>query len=996
MFKSPIFFCVLLGCLLSPIAIFAQSTSLNGTWAFRTDPNGRGEAEGWFNADHPTAGWDSLPVPGNWDLRNEYAQYAGKGWYRRNLTVPADAKGRVLRLCFGAVYHDCTVWLNGRKLGENHSGFLPFAFDVTALINDDGTNTLVVCADNTFRRGAIWNWGGIRRPVTLEATGTVRLVRQHIAPTVDLTNRTAMVNVTVFLQNHGSQAATARGEVQVSAKNGVRKSIPFTAELPANSTQSVVVETNFSGPETHLWHPDDPFLYESVVRLSDPSGLTPGPSPREKGAVASVFPPLSLGEGPGVKLVNRFGLRKIEVDNKNYAFKLNGEAIRPMGANFVPDDRTTGNTLPLWRIKEDVDNLKELGVNMARLSHLPLPEDMLDYLDERGILVISEIPLWGYDPLADKNSVLSKDWLDRLITNQFNHPCIVAWSVGNEIGDYPGALEYVQSATAYVRQRDPSRLAVMVSHTASRNEKDPIQFSDLGLINSYGKDIGQTADAIHRQYPDKVLFYSEYGYGQLQENRDADVDAKAMVDSIRDRPYLIGGSLWTYNDYRSSYVGTKEYSQNRPWGVVDVFRQKKKAWHSFRREMAPIRALTVDGPPASTGTLTTGVVNVVPRRVLDLPAYPLNGYRLLWKVLDQTGQFVRGGFVPLPGIKPGDNPLKQAVAWGDLAGLGAVELVLLSPLAYAVYDTTLFFAKPQVPVLFGAEGVRTMMNGTRPNSGGLHVTFRPTPTATAYKIRYGRASAGTSGRALTDETLPTLNPFAEVTGLPFGDTYRVGVVAINGAGESSPTTIQTVRIEPKAVAPPTIQHVEAADRGFFVGYATAVDDYLFQVQYTNRPGDYANAPTLQSTTRGVLFVPGLTNGQPYFFRLRRLKDNNYASNWSAERTVTPDGGQRPAVPRMQGVVRQATEAVLCFEPVAKATGYVLQYRLANPSKTPDRSSGEWTSVPVSTARSGYFILSGLEKTKPYQFRLSALNANGPSEFSPLINAQRHAEGRRNR
>jgi beta-galactosidase len=133
--------------------------SLNGNWAFRTDPNNVGETQGWQKADFSTQNWDEMPVPGNWDLRNEYAHYAGKGWYRKTFVVANDLKNKTLLLNFEAVYHDCTVWLNSKKLGENHSGFLPFEFEVSSLVNFGQPNTLVVCADNTFRRGAIWNWG---------------------------------------------------------------------------------------------------------------------------------------------------------------------------------------------------------------------------------------------------------------------------------------------------------------------------------------------------------------------------------------------------------------------------------------------------------------------------------------------------------------------------------------------------------------------------------------------------------------------------------------------------------------------------------------------------------------------------------------------------------------------------------------------------------------------------------------------------------------------
>lgn len=890
--KALLITCYLLSTVLLTFA--QQTVSLNGQWAFRTDPNNVGETLGWPKTGLNTDAWDSLPVPGNWDLRNEYASYVGKGWYRKTVIVPDSLKNKTVRLCFDAVYHDSKVWLNGQLLGENYSGYLPFEFDITAKLNYGGPNTLVVCADNTFRRGAIWNWGGIRRPVTLEITNALRIIWQHITPTVDLTAHTADVRVTVYMHNHDKTAQTVQGEIMLSAPNGYRQMLPFSATVPPGQTAETIVSAKLTSKQVHLWHFDDPFLYTSTVLLTS----------------------------TGQAVSNRFGLRRIDVDNQNYTLKLNGETIRPMGFNLVPDDRTTGNTLPLWRVKEDIDKLKELGCIMTRLTHLPLPPEALDYLDERGMLIFAEVPLWGFDPLADKDQLQPKDWLERLIKRDYNHPCIIGWSVGNEIGDYPGARAYVESAIQHVRQLDPNRLAVMVSHTAARNDNDPLQFSDLGLINGYGKNIGQTADKVHRQYPNKVLFFTEYGYGQFTENLDGDLNARAMLDSLRGKPYLIGGSLWTFNDYRSSYVGTKEHSQNRAWGIVDVFRQPKRAYNSFRREMAPVRKLSV------TDVTTTGaLVSLTPRRVLDLPAYTLTGYRLVWTVLDTKGRSMKSGFRPLPVIKPGDAILRQPVLWAktdkpndsssrkptpDSTLTAAVQISLVSPLNYAVYDTTLYFQKPQSPVILSAMGGRTEQNNTSPNTGMMRVTFAPVPGATAYKLRYGIKN-------LTDETPLTINHYADVPKLAFDTTYRVAVVAVNPAGESEPANVRPVTVERDAYPPPIIQYVEPADKGFFVGYAMQEDDYLFQVQYTTTPGNYVDATMLQSSTKGVLFVPGLTNGRLYGFRLRRLKDNNYPSAWSAEQTVTPRATRPNAARSAAGQVNFSP--VMTTQPNAKSRSH---------------------------------------------------------------------------
>jgi beta-galactosidase len=898
--------------------------SLNGAWSFQIDPNNQGEQNQWFSENFSIAHWDKMKVPDNWDLHNEYSHYVGKAWYKRTFEVPKEMKGKVIRLVFEAVYNDSKVWLNGKPLGTNHFGYLPFEFEITNLLNYNGLNTITISADNTFRRGAIWNWGGIRRPVSLQASNTIRIVNQHITPIIDLQKSTAEVSVKIFLQNHENQEVSAQGEVVLSNQDGFKKILPFSLKLAPNGKTETTIKLNLTKKEVHLWHFDDPYLYHSQVIIKKENQILH-------------------------QYKSRFGLRKIELDNQNYQFKLNGESVRLMGFNLVPDDRTTGSTLPTWRIKEDIDMLKSLGCTMARLTHLPTTPEMLDYLDEKGILVYQEVPLWGYDQLAYKNSPFPTDWLQRLIFRDYNHPCIVGWSVGNEIGDVPNVNEYVKSAITLTKQLDSLRQAVMISHTAQKSNNDALQFSDLGTVNKYGIAIGQIADKMHKLFPEKILFYTEYGYGQFTESLDGELNAKGILDSLRWKPYLMGGSLWTFNDYRSAYLQTKEFSENRAWGIVDVFRQKKKAYFAFRKEYAPVREFQVSNLTQNAANLT-----ITPRKTLDLPAFTLKNYTLIWKITDEKGKVLDGKFKQITAIQPNDNDVVEQLKWKPNEQANALQVTLLSPTNYSICDTTIYFKKPKNPELLYATGTRMNQNDTSRASGSIRVVFQKSANATAYKLKYGKND-------LNNESPLTLNSFLEIKQLAFGDTYQVAVVAINNAGESEVKDIRKVQILPE-LAPPTIQYVEPADGGFFVGYATQIDDYVFKIAYTTQLGDYTNAKVLQTTNKGVLHVPNLQNGQTYYFKLRKLKHNNYETIESEEIAVTPDGGMKLQNPILQGVIRQEKEAILCFEPVKKAIGYTIEYK--------EKGKDNWQKVEVNASQINFYKVNGLEKSKAYEFRVS--------------------------
>lgn len=918
---------------------YDQALSLDGTWKFKTDPYGKGESLTWFAEGLNDEGWDSLPVPGNWDLLNEYSHYAGKAWYRREVFVSPLWKDKLVRLLFEAVSFNSKVWLNGRLLGSNDNGYLPFEFDVTSMVHYGGKNMITVMCDNTHRIGALWNWGGIRRPVKLVAGEKVYVSSQFISPSVDLAKHTAKVAVRVTCRNADIGPHHVKGEVVLYNKEHYKKTLPFSIVVESGAQADVIVTTGMNSKEVHLWNCDDPFLYYSEVYLEN-------------------------GKKQELQVSDRFGLRKIELDNTNFLFKLNGEVMRPMGFNLVPDDRTTGSVLPLWRVKQDVDLLKSLGANMARLTHLPMHRELFDYLDEKGILVFSEVPLWGLSQLTDKTNPVPREWLKRLVGDNYNHPCIIGWSVGNEIGDSPGVMEYVEDAIRRLRKLDPTRMGVMVSHTAT-NTTDPLQYSDVGFVNKYGKNIGALADAMHRLHPDKILFYSEFGYGQLGENLDSDVDARGMMDSIRFKPWLIGGALWTFNDYRSSYTGNKEFSENRAWGIVDVFRQKKKAWYSFRKEYAPVSELKVQVDESVKNKMP---VSIIPRQVLDLPAYVLSDYRLVWQGFDDHGELKDGGFIRLPVIRPGDKEVSRSILWKDMSVLSYLKIELLSPGNYSVYDTLICLKKPMAPVVTSYRGIRTLMNDIPVNSGSIRVTFNKAHPGTAYKVKYGI-------NELSQESAPTLKNYVDIPNLPFGQLYKVAVVGVNACGESDVYVIKQVKVD-TGYAPPIIYYAEPADKGFYVGYATEKDDYMFRIQYTLIQGDYENAATIQATTKGVMFVPGLLNGKQYYFRMSRIKDNNFTTPWSEEHVIIPDGGQAPSPPSLLGVLRDGSEAIVVFDPVKKAIAYTIEYR--------ETGSPAWQAISVNASDIRHFTISGLKAKRLYEFRMSCENSYTKSTLSPGV------------
>ncbi|REG78250.1 sugar-binding domain-containing protein [Algoriphagus antarcticus] len=910
---------------------------LNGTWSFKIDPYNLGMEKEWFiPATSIKGSWDELEVPGNWDLRNEYAHYAGIAWFQKSFEVPQNWDGKNIQIHFEAVSQDATVWINGKMVGKNNSGFLPFTFDITPFIQQGQANEVTLLVDNSKKIGAIWNWGGIRRSVHLSASDGIRLTGNYITPIFDYKSKSAEVHFRLKFQNHALQNSDLKGEIRIKKDGLILKKLPFDQQISGASGSEVILKTSLEGKEVFPWHFDMPNLYSSEILLN--GSETP---------IAT----------------ERFGLRKIELDNDKKQLLLNGESVRAMGFNLVPDDRITGNTLPLWRIKEDIDLIKAAGGNLARLSHLPLPKEALDYLDERGIMTFSEVPLWGLDPLADPNSDVPKDWLIRLIDSQYNHPSIIGWSVANEIGHYPTAFEYVKNIVAFAKTLDSTRLVSAVSHTAQW-ENDFSIHADIGLINKYGKNLGPATEAQHKRIPDKLLFYAEYGIEQFGEDLSSDFDAKSLVESLSGIPYLIGGSLWTFNDYRSNYVSTREFSENRSWGVVDVYRRKKKAYYSIRKENAPVSDLLVSKGPGNTAAIT-----IIPRKPLDIPSFTLRNYRLVWQVLDQEGMVSESGWENLPAIEPGSAQINRSIAWKSDGGQ-KLEVMLLNPQNDNVFGASVDFKTPKNVAPLRVFGGRITHNNVTPNSGILRIFLDQNSTS---EFHIARIKIGNEVK----EFGPTYDNFLDLTGLEFSKPYELEVFAVNSAGE---TLIhqETLEINLKAIVPPAIQHIQREKNGFYVGFATEVDDFQFRVRYSTN-GDLEKTGKIISTTNpGLIFIPSNESKEAYSFQIQRVKDNYYHSDWSPEYEVCLDPNLNPQVPLIKGVTLQNGEALIHFEPVQKAIGYQLDYREIG------KNESVWKTLNSTKALEEFLIVDGLNPKVSYEFRLSSITSHSRSEYSSPI------------
>ncbi|MBD3293099.1 MAG: hypothetical protein GF393_09255, partial [Armatimonadia bacterium] len=258
-----------------------RRVSLSGEWGFRLDPEDRGLVERWF-AD-PVAFSESIIVPGSWQAqgfggdaeamvrdfrltaRTFRATYEGTGWYGRHFRPPGAWEGARLWLNFGGVHPTAEVWLNGRRLGENHLPFVPFGFDVTESVRFGEDNWLSVRvseedADMGFLLTMYGPWGGIFRDVELTATGAFRLDCLWLYPEPE--RERLRLKVATNAAERSAEAITLRVGLTPLAEGGGGGSV--TGEWPLDSGEA---QLSLEVPSPDLWCPDSPNLYRVDAAL---------------------------------------------------------------------------------------------------------------------------------------------------------------------------------------------------------------------------------------------------------------------------------------------------------------------------------------------------------------------------------------------------------------------------------------------------------------------------------------------------------------------------------------------------------------------------------------------------------------------------------------------------------------------------------------------------------------------------------------------------------
>ncbi len=613
--RSLVFLTVLLAAVIGALPASAARVDLSGQWQFRFDFDAKGEAAGWQNSSAPD-GWMRIDVPGSFDqtLRNNLL-YEGKGWYRRQFDLPAQADlgpgrtadragtfrgvdpkaGRVF-LVFDGVAIRAKVWVNGHLAGQHLFPYTGFELDVTDLVKRDAPNTLVVLADNEILERAIpdkkwhgwWNYGGINRRVWLETRPSAYISEAVLATRTD-GGGAWEVQAKVEVRNYG-QAGEATYELRITGPRGrtvwtAAETRPLAAGL---SEQAFVARIARGEP----WSPESPRLYSLSVRLAAPAA----------------------GER-----VQRFGLRQIEV--KGEQILLNGKPVVLRGMNLHEMYPGVGMTPTREQVRRDLEDIRALGGNMVRSTHYTHDHQFFELCDEMGLLVWTEIPAWQTraDVLGDDQvwEAYGAPQLREMVEQYRRHTSVIIWSVGNEFAsDQPGAVQYVKRGCDLVRKLDPTRLVTFASSWHDRDKS--FAAVDFIAMNEYFgwyygniQDLGPMLDRVHQRWPGKPIVVSEFGAGSLRgwtnpsppdagQDHTEDFQVKLLESHFEQmfapsrRAFVSGAIVWVYADFPNPSAWR---ARNHPplgtytnlKGIVTEDREKKRAYFTVQKWFKAIK-----------------------------------------------------------------------------------------------------------------------------------------------------------------------------------------------------------------------------------------------------------------------------------------------------------------------------------------------------------------------------------------------------------------------
>ena len=577
-----------------------ERKNLNGLWRFALDQDNEGTASAWFAGPLPEASEMAVPASFN-DIAADAAvrDYFGDVWYQRTVWVPRGWQGQRIVLHFESATHRATVWVNDTEVISHEGGYTPFEADITDQVTPGEQIRITARVNNTLHwqsippgviedspggpRQRYWhdffNYAGIHRNVWLYATPRSYLA--DLTVTTDLDGDNGVVSYTA--DTVGAEGVEARAVLrdadgaEVASADGVRGTLQVL--------------------NVHKWAPGDGYLYDLELQLIMDDAFVD-----------------SYHQSVGVRTVKVDGIE----------FLINGEPFYFRGFGKHEDVAVLGKGHNDAHLLHDFELLKWIGANSFRTSHYPYAEDVLDYADRQGIVIIDETAAVGLnmglgggifgaqayttfspDTANDATREVHAQAIRELIARDKNHPSVVLWSIANEPeSETEEAENYFRPLFDVAREADPTRPVGFVNVMLAPHGKCRVsQFGDVLMLNRYYGWYVDTGDLESAEInwenelrawagEDKPIIITEYGadtYPGLHSiaagspwSEEYQVEYLDMNHRVFDRiDAVVGEHVWNFADFTTT-SGIMRVGGNKK-GAFTRDRQPKAAAFALRR-----------------------------------------------------------------------------------------------------------------------------------------------------------------------------------------------------------------------------------------------------------------------------------------------------------------------------------------------------------------------------------------------------------------------------
>ncbi len=526
-----------------------------------------GYGDGPAAGDFDDRAWRIVNLPHDWAVELPFNSKGGHshgyraigrpfpensvGWYRKKFFIPKSDLGRRIVIEFDGVHRDSTLFINNFYIGTEHCGYSSFQYDITDYLNYGGDNIIVVRVDVTMEEGWFYEGAGIYRHVWLTKTPPLHVAQYGTFVTSEIGKNSATITADTTVINEGEKKAVFEILQTINDPTGKPVAKAKLKKLTLKPGQTKEYRCTMKIKNPNLWSLESPSLYKLNTSL------------RSKDRIIDNYQ-------------TTFGIRSVRFD-PNEGFFLNGKNVKLKGTNNHQDHAGVGVAVPDALQEFRIARLKSMGSNAYRCSHNPPTPELLDACDRLGMLVLDENRLMGSSPEHFQQ-------LERLILRDRNHPCVIAWSLGNEEWAIEGNIKGARIASTmqtFAKRLDPTRrITVAISGGWGSGISTVIDVMGYNYIR-HG-----SVDRQHAKFPNQPGIGTEETIGSgtrgIYEDdkpnghlaaiarKPGGVSVATGLKFYDSRPFIAGLFYWTGFDYRGepNPLGWPQVSSQ--YGILDT------------------------------------------------------------------------------------------------------------------------------------------------------------------------------------------------------------------------------------------------------------------------------------------------------------------------------------------------------------------------------------------------------------------------------------------